>query len=103
MGSKLSEQQLLNLVGLLSTTLEENSVLSNGRPSSDAPTGSDDMEESGDAPKRQRVADDKLCGFVADCTSVLLSQCRVDLPTDLVVKLHNVSYFLDINYVTKSV
>ena len=84
-GSKLPEQQFLNILELLSTTLEENTVVSNDQ------LGSDESEGSHDNPKRQKVADQRLCWFVANCASILLSQCTMDLPTDVVVKLYNVS------------
>ena len=97
MGSKLSEQQLLALLELLSSTLADNCTdRSKCRTSeaSDSLTVEDDGSCDGlhdSSPKRQRLSDEKLCVFVAKCTSVLLCQCRVQIPGDVISKIHNVS------------
>ena len=97
MGSKLSEQQLLALLELLSTTLADNCTdRSNcfASEASDSLTveveGSRDVSHDS-SPKRQRLFDENLCVFVAECTSVLLCQCRVMIPGDVISKIHNVS------------
>ncbi|XP_063677405.1 uncharacterized protein LOC134813516 [Bolinopsis microptera] len=86
--NKLSEQQLLALLTLLSSTLEENLSVSNSEPTD---LGSYEITESRDTSKRPRVSDERLCGFIADCTSVLISQCRVHIPDDVVIKLYNIT------------
>ena len=92
MGSKLSEQQLLALLGPLSTTLADNCT--DTSKASDSLTvevdGSRDVSHDS-SPKRQRLFDEKLCVFVAECTSVLLCQRRVMISSDVISKIHHVS------------
>ena len=104
MGSKLSEQQLLALLELLSTTLTDNCTDRSNCCTSEAPDsltveddGSRDVSHDS-SPKRQRLSDEKLCVFVAECTSVLLCQCRVQIPSDVISKIHDVSFNSNVKF-----
>ncbi|KAL5264969.1 hypothetical protein ACHWQZ_G005912 [Mnemiopsis leidyi] len=103
-GSKLPEQQLLTLLELLTAALADNCTdTCTDKPSchtnTPAHVGSDNLTVLRDGshdslPKRQRVCDEKMCGFVADCTSVLLCNCRVKIPSDVIHKIHGITMSL---------